>query len=421
MRISTQQQYLNSIDNMQRSQSNLSRLNDQITTGKKLLKPSDDPVAAAQVVKLERELAQYEKFDDNINVTQRRLELEETILDDINTAIDRMRELGLRAGNSTLTDADRGSIATELLTLTEYVAGLMNTQDAQGEYLFSGSKGGTRPYESLQNQRYDYRGDDGQRLIQVSPDLFVPSNDSGKYLFEAVADQLSVNLTGEAVANGDMFVTIPPASALYTSDFPSDDAEARFLEATKGLGDLTLTVTEPTPGNYEYQITDSGGAVVVANTAFTPGDSIDFNGLQFDLAAPANMLENTVRLTTSAEKKNILDVAVDLAEALKKPTGEPSAQLALSEAVATSLTQFTEAQERNVEARAALGARLSSLEKIRDSNLDFELFTKSALSSLVDVDMAEAASLFKMQQATLQASQITFSQISQLSLFNYIR
>lgn len=421
MRISTQQQYLNSIDNMQRSQSNLSRLNDQITTGKKLLKPSDDPVAAAQVVKLERELAQYEKFDDNINVTQRRLELEETILDDINTAIDRMRELGLRAGNGTLTDADRGTIATELLTLTEYVAGLMNTQDAQGEYLFAGSKGGTRPYESLQNMRYDYRGDDGQRLIQVSPDLFVPSNDSGKYLFEAVDDQLSVDLTGEAVANGDVFITIPPAGALYTSDFPTDIAEENFLEATKGLGDLTLTVTEPTPGNYEYQITDSGGAVVVANTAFTPGDSIDFNGLQFDLAAPANMLENSIRLTTSAEKKNILDVAVDLAEALQQPTGDPAAQLALSEAVATSLTQFTEAQERNVEARAALGARLSSLEKIRDSNQDFELFTKSALSSLVDADMAEAASLFKMQKATLEASQITFSQISQLSLFNFIR
>ena len=101
MRISTQQQFLGTVNNMQRSQARIADLQDQISTGKKLRTPSDDPVGAAQVVKLERELSQYQKFDDNINVTKRRLELEDSIFSSINIATDRIRELTLKAGKDT--------------------------------------------------------------------------------------------------------------------------------------------------------------------------------------------------------------------------------------------------------------------------------------------------------------------------------
>ncbi|MDX2421371.1 MAG: flagellar hook-associated protein FlgL, partial [Amphritea sp.] len=165
MRISTQQQYLKAADNMQQSQVKLANLQEQITTGKKLVNPSDDPVAAAQVIKLERELAQSEKYEDNIDVTERRLELEDTILSDINIAVDRMRELAVQAGNGVLGDQDRASISSELYQLTDYVAGLMNTQDSEGEYLFAGSKGSTQPYVASGDGSYEYMGDDGQRMI----------------------------------------------------------------------------------------------------------------------------------------------------------------------------------------------------------------------------------------------------------------
>ena len=194
MRISTQQQFLSSIDNMQRSQSKIADLQEQISTGKRLRNPSDDPVGAAQLVKLERELSQYNKYDDNINVTKRRLEQEDSILDSINIATDRMRELTISAGSDTINDADRATIAQELDQLVEYVAGLMNTQDAQGEYLFAGNKGGEAPYVKQGDGSYEYVGDDGQRLIQVGSDLFVPSNDSGEALFESIEGPLQIEI-----------------------------------------------------------------------------------------------------------------------------------------------------------------------------------------------------------------------------------
>lgn len=279
MRISTRQTFLNSISNMQNSQSKLADLQNQLSTGKKLNKPSDDPVAAAQVVKLNRELAQTEKFQDNIDVTQRRLELEETVLEDLNNATIRIRELTIQAGNGTLSDADRKTIATEIRGLVEYSASLMNTQDAQGEYLFAGSRGFDQPYVLGPNGSYNYVGDDGQRLIQVAPELLVPSNDSGEFLFEAASETLAVDL----IPSGQGFI-----SSLEVVN------EEVFASYAAGKGDLALEVqldtTSATPA-WQYQFKDSSGAVIegpVALPDIATGELVELNGLQFTLSEPSS-------------------------------------------------------------------------------------------------------------------------------------
>lgn len=415
MRISTRQTFLNSLDNMQNSQSKLADLQNQISTGKKLNKPSDDPVAAAQVVKLNRELAQTEKYQENINVTQRRLELEETVLDNLNNATTRIKELTIQAGSGILSDADRKTIASEIRGLIDYSAGLMNTQDAQGEYLFSGSRGFDKPYVQDGNGNYTYAGDDGQRLIQVAPELFVPSNDSGEYLFEAAETNLDIRLLGDTVSAGDPFVTIPPSSASYTTAFETEQLEENYQTATKGLGDISVTVTSS--GN--YSITDSAGNSLSTGT-FTDGDTIEFNGLKFDLKDPAT-IPSTITLVAEQDRQNILDVARELVTVLETPADTKEQQDLLTETISSTLVKLEQVAERNIEARTTIGARLNSLENTKTSNEDFSLFTKTALSGLEDVDFAEAVSELQLEQAILSAAQASFVRIQELSLFNFIR
>ncbi len=415
MRISTQQQFLKTVDNMQRTQTNMAELQEQASSGKRLQTPSDDPVAAAQVVKLERELAQYSKFEDNIDVTERRLQLEETILDSMYTATTRFQELSIYAGNSTLTSADRATIATEVEELTEYMASLMNTQDSLGEYIFAGSKGGTQPYEQLGDGSYQYNGDDGQRHIQVGTNLYIPSNDSGSYLFEAVEGRLEVGMTGASVSVGSPFITIPPLDASYTTAFSSTAIETGFSEATKGLGQLTVTIANDGT-NDTYNITDSSGNVLVSDTVFVDGDTIDYEGLRFGLSAltPGDP-DTSITLDIAPEQLNILDVAQSFSDALRNAEGDE-----LNEVLSTTLDQFKQSADRNLEATAALGTRLSSIEKITDSNADFKLFTQTALSELVDADLAEVLSQYALEETALQASQALFGRITSLSLFDYI-
>ncbi|MFY0655913.1 MAG: flagellar hook-associated protein 3, partial [Neptunomonas phycophila] len=162
-------------------------------------------------------------------------------------------------------------------------------------------------------------------------------------------------------------------------------------------------------------ITDSSGTSL-AGGVFNDGDTIEYEGLAFDLAAlsPGDP-DTSITLDIAPEQMNILDVAQNFSTALRNVEGEE-----LNEILATTLNQFEQAADRNLEATSALGTRLSSIEKITDSNADFKLFTQTALSSLVDADLTEVLSQYALEETALQASQALFGRITSLSLFDYI-
>ncbi|EPJ46651.1 MAG: hypothetical protein OFPII_19090 [Osedax symbiont Rs1] len=423
LRVTTAQQFTNAIDNMQRSNVSLDRLQQQASSGKRVLQPSDDPVAAAHIIKLERELAQYEKYDINIKVTDRRLTLQESILSTMRTSMNRIKELLIQGSTGTLTDNDRGSIAVNMETEVEFMASLMNSQDGQGEYIFAGSKNSTKPYQLQVGGGYDYQGDDGQRRIQVSNDLYIPSNDSGQYLFEAVSADLVTTVKGA-------YSTLGSTALVANVSFANQAAQDEYTAATKGLGDLTITVD---PTGASYSITDSSGDPVFdkTGTAITgipypaPGIKVEVHGMEFDLLAPpgapaATAAESTNVLHTEPEQKNILDIVQGYADALKVPLSDQQKRDDFSVATSKMFEQWSQASERNIESVTRLGTRLKFIETVQSNNLDFKLFAETSLSSIQDVDMPAVISKYKLEEITLQASQAIFGRVAALSLFDHI-
>ena len=279
MRISTGQVFTNANNNMMENQSSLLDIQNKLSSGKQFTSLAEDPVGASQVVSLTRELAQLEMFNSNIDASRRRLELEETTLDDINTASDRARELVLQAANGTLSDVDRRTIAYELEELVGYMAGLMNSRDAKGEYLFSGSQGQTQTYIE-KGGRYEYQGDTSTRQIQVSSALYVRSSDSGQFLFESVTDDPTLKATGSLQSSFD-------PEKLNVTD---PDAFAAFMRET---GDITVEVDQyddglgnPDSVTYNYTLRDSAGNVVEYPQG-TPLQSLGYDGT----AAPTIQLD----------------------------------------------------------------------------------------------------------------------------------
>lgn len=276
MRISTGQIFYSARNNMMENQTSLLEIQNKLSTGKEFTRLAEDPVGASQVVSLNRELARLDMFQSNIDASRRRLELEETTLADLNTATDRMRELIVYAANGTLGDADRVTLSYELEELVEYAAGLMNTRDAKGEYLFSGSRGNTAAYVE-QGGRYQYQGDTASRDIQISSALYVQSTDNGRYLFESVTDTPTLKATGSlASALGEEAVNVT-----------DEDAFAAFMRTQ---GDLTVGVDRYDDGQgnpdsitYSYTVRNSAGEVVEdAN-----GDPLA--NLPYDGSAPVNI------------------------------------------------------------------------------------------------------------------------------------
>ena len=145
MRISTAQYFETSSAKYSDNYSSVVKAQNQASTGVRVETASDDPVAAARLLMLQQQKDMLGQFNGNITSLKNSLTNEESVLGSITLALGKASELALRAGGS-LSDADRKSIADEVGEIENQVLGLLNSKDASGNYLFSGSRTDTPPY-----------------------------------------------------------------------------------------------------------------------------------------------------------------------------------------------------------------------------------------------------------------------------------
>jgi flagellar hook-associated protein 3 FlgL len=147
MKISTTYLYDRAVAQMSTSQSNLAQSQAQLSSGKNVLRPSDAPEEAVSIQRLKSVIARQESFEQAIQTTENRLRTEETALDGVSNILTRLKELAIQASNDTYGPKDREIIAIEMQGLQEDLLSFANTRDANGAYLFSGSRVFTPPFE----------------------------------------------------------------------------------------------------------------------------------------------------------------------------------------------------------------------------------------------------------------------------------
>ena len=187
MRISTSWAQQTSVNSILDQQSRLNQTQLQLSTGKKILTPSDDPAAATRIIDLNQGIKQTEQYQSNINAARQRLTLEDGVLQNATDVLQRVNELGLQGLNATNSPSDRIAIAVEIEELNQQLLGLANTKNANGEYLFSGFKSATQPFSkdpTVPNTgAYIYAGDAKQRRIQIDSDRQIADGDYGSNVF----------------------------------------------------------------------------------------------------------------------------------------------------------------------------------------------------------------------------------------------
>src|SRR3954454_15192562 len=180
MRLSTQSYYSRSISAMLDQQSALSKIQNQVASGRRINTPADDPIAAVHVMELERSKNEYSQYEKNSSLARNRLNLEENSMADAGTVLQRVRDLVLQASNiGTLNSSDRESIAVDLSSRLEQMQDIANRKDDNGEYLFSGFSTLTRPFAGASSGTVVYSGDQGARLLQVGPTQRIADSHSG--------------------------------------------------------------------------------------------------------------------------------------------------------------------------------------------------------------------------------------------------
>ncbi len=182
-RISTYMLSQRAVNAMLERQSNASDTQLHISSGKRIMTPSDDPAGAARVISYTREIETLEQYEINANRATTRLGLEETALVGTENILQRVRELTVQGGSDLLTPQNRQAIAAEIWELRGELIGLANTRDSQGEYIFAGYQTGTQPFEELVGGAVDYNGDLGGRELQISRTRQIADGNNGYEVF----------------------------------------------------------------------------------------------------------------------------------------------------------------------------------------------------------------------------------------------
>jgi flagellar hook-associated protein 3 FlgL len=398
MRISTAGIHHAALNALLGQQSVLSRTQQQIASGKRVQTPADDPVAAVHILELQRALAESDQFTLNADMAKNRLTLEEQALADTNTLITRVRELTVQGNNGSVDPASRRMLATEVRSRLKELVDIANRRDANGEFLFSGYASMTQPF-AQSGSTIGYFGDQGNRALQIGPDQRIVDGHSGSDVFMAVTEGNGTFVTTATAGNAGNGVI----------------AGGTLVDPTQWApGDYTLRFTSAT-GDYEIL----QGATVVATGAYTENSAISFNGANISMTGmPA---QNDTFSIARSRSEDIFTTLGNLATALESSTQTPAERAGFNSDMATVLQQLDQAGDHLLGVRAEVGTRLSAIDNAQEALADRKVELETTTSQLRDLDYAEAVSRMNQQLVGLQAAQASYSRISQLSLFDYLR
>lgn len=400
MRISTSQFQEVSIGSVLDQQAKLSKLQQQLATGRRILTPADDPAGAAQALQLAGKIEHLERLQQNATLAQNRLAQEETALDKVDNVLQRVRELSIQANNDSNSANDRRLIAAELRERFDELVQIANADDGNGEYLFAGVASRDAPFAVSGGRQVAYLGDQTERFVQVGP-----------------TRQLAVNHTGF-----DVFMRVGQGNGTFVTSADSGNTGTGVVDDTRvrqpGNATYPYTVsfaTDPVSGDLQYTITGGSGPVT---GNYEAGAAIAIDGIEITLSGTPD--DGDSFEIQAAAPRSVFATVDDLITALEGADDAPAARAQLHNVVNNTLANLDQAHENVVRVRAEVGARLHAIDAEISGNEDSALGLKTTLSELEDLDYADAISKFNLQLVGLQAAQQSYVKIQGLSLFNYL-
>lgn len=278
MRISTTQFYETSAANYSRTYANVTKTGDEVASQVKLNTAADDPVGAARVLQLQQQGTLLNQYKSNIDTINTGVVNTETAMTAITSAIQRAQELTLAAGNATFTDKDRQANAAELKELQTQILGLMNSQDANGNYIFSGSKANTPPYVVNPDGSYSYQGDQTRNMVAIGNGITMATNTTGWDAFEQAVNTTRTSTTLVSPATNDGMISLSGGSVSNSTTYNN--------QFTAGQP-YTISFTNGS----QYKILDKNNVDVTADataagnfsTTSSANQSITFRGLELNL------------------------------------------------------------------------------------------------------------------------------------------
>jgi len=400
----------------------------KVSTGKNILKSSDDPVAAVELSAAKEQKNILDRFKRNVDSAQRRLDLADASIQQAVNVMIRISELAIQAGNDTNGVAERVAIRTEVEQLSNVMMEIANTRDAQGQSLFAGYHTNSQAFRKNVDGTFEYLGDRGTHSVQISESMNVATSIDGGTAFETVDTGKGRKSTFDIISNTINAISTASGlsrqgsgTAFASLDFkvPRDPQNWTFtLTGSKGAKTISTTVSE---GKFSDVVTKINAET--ANTGITAAlDSstgrITLTETQSRLIKVDNIQIEGMDFSSSEVKSyvdfNTLSGDGTVVGAYRRLTD-------VDQLISSSVTDVQKATDHLSQQRAFLGAQINKAEHQKDS-LDQRIIATS--EKISDIDTADMAALVTKLQSLLlnkEAAQQAYAKISQSSLFDYLK
>ena len=402
MRITTNMIYDRNLASMSKVSERQNTAYNQLMTGDKFSRSGEDPAGMSQKMALTKEIDLFKQYGVNGSLLENSLGHEETVLTALNTAMTSAQTLIQKANDSAVGFDDRKAIASELEGLQKQMFDLMNSKNSQGEFIFGGNQSKTQPFVKDASGNYLFQGDTGQRNIQVSPTVQIAANDSGFNLFEIVP-------TRRTSSAGSANIQVGVADQGNFDSFYRNNYDPALAS-----NQYTVTTAAGAPDTYEIR---DGGGTLLQSGDYVAGNKIPFNGLELTLDLPAGGAAQNFVLDPP-QNNNILDGMSDFITALRDPNITPDT---FQVKVADATSHMKNARLNVDQGLGEIGGRMNSLEQVLGSNEGLSTLNQQARAKVSEADLYEVIAALSKEDAALSASQLSFSKISKLTLFDYIR
>ncbi|EHK0945825.1 flagellar hook-associated protein FlgL [Citrobacter farmeri] len=308
MRVTAQQSYVSMNQSFNKLSSDLSHVVTEMATGKSILLPSDDPIAATRITQINRQQSAIEQYQSNIDSASAGMSQQESILDGVNNSLLAVRDDLLQAANGTNTADSLNSLGQDIQSLTQSMVAALNYQDEDGHYVFGGTINDQPPIVAVDDNgdgvtdSYSYQGNSEHRETTVSNGVEVDTNVAVSDFFGSNLDvlntltSLSQELQDPSVDPADPQVQSDIANAVDVVDQASDSLNS----AIASLGETQNTMSMLSGAQTDISTSNDQLVSSLSDLDYGPA-SITFTGLEMAMEATLKTYSQVSELNLFSE------------------------------------------------------------------------------------------------------------------------
>ncbi|MDF1485810.1 flagellar hook-associated protein FlgL [Ramlibacter sp. H39-3-26] len=402
-RVGTYNAFDSAVRNINSRYATLSSLQENLTSGKRVLRPSDDPTAAAQAERARTRIARVETDQRALALQKDSITTAESTLGEANDALQSFRELVVSAGNGSYSATERAAILQQLTSLRDEIYAQANRSDSNGIPLFSGLGSAAPPFTTIA-AGVQYQGIGGQSTGSA---VSIPST-----------------IDGDAT-----WMSVPTGNGVFTVDYAATNTGTAWTDVGQVTNPSAVTGDNYTlqfsvvAGVTTYTVVDNTTASAVAGGPYTAGQAIAFDGISITPKGdPANGDSFTIAPSQASDVFSVLDKAIAGIRNAAITTGTVSTTNVgtLTHGITQALTQIDSALQSIQTARGIAGDLLNRADRINNSQTALSVQHEADRSRVEDMDMVQGISDFQNQQTGYSAALQSYAAIQKLSLFNFI-